>query len=115
MSLVLKPKSAQTTDTASVFGQPKAKDYRQHPHRAKSNQIKCFYIAFVHQLISQSAVQKPSLKPQTASNAGVEALKAGAAAFKERDTNLDAYKKSRYALRRTIKQAKRQYRIKIVS
>uniref|UniRef100_A0A8C7F9V4 Vitellogenin domain-containing protein n=1 Tax=Oncorhynchus kisutch TaxID=8019 RepID=A0A8C7F9V4_ONCKI len=28
---------------------------------------------FVHQLISQSAVQKPSLKPQTASNAGVEA------------------------------------------
>uniref|UniRef100_A0AAZ3R895 Uncharacterized protein n=1 Tax=Oncorhynchus tshawytscha TaxID=74940 RepID=A0AAZ3R895_ONCTS len=27
---------------------------------------------FVHQLISPSAVQKPSLKPQTASNAGVE-------------------------------------------
>jgi hypothetical protein len=26
-------------------------------------------------------------------------LKARAAAFKERDTNLDAYKKSRYALR----------------
>jgi hypothetical protein len=28
---------------------------------------------FLHQLMSQSAVQKPSLKPQTASNAGVEA------------------------------------------
>ena len=32
-----------------------------------------FIKTFVHQLISQSAVQKPSLKPQTASNAGVEA------------------------------------------
>jgi hypothetical protein len=42
-------------------------------------------------------------------------LKASAAAFKERDTNPDAYKKSRYALRQTIKQAKRQYRTKIES
>ena len=42
-------------------------------------------------------------------------LKAGAAAFKERDTNPDAYKKSRYALRRTIKQVKCQYRTKIES
>ena len=42
-------------------------------------------------------------------------LKARVAAFKERDTNLDAYKKSHYALRRTIKQAKHQYRIKIES
>jgi hypothetical protein len=42
-------------------------------------------------------------------------LKARAAAFKERETNLVAYKKSRYALRLTIKQAKRQYRIKIES
>ena len=32
-----------------------------------------FIKPFLHQLISQSAVQKPSLKPQTASNAGVEA------------------------------------------
>ena len=39
-------------------------------------------------------------------------LKFRAAIFKEQDTNPDAYKKSRYALRRTIKQAKRQYRIK---
>ena len=34
---------------------------------------------------------------------------------KERETNPDAYKKSLYALRRTIKQAKRQYRMKIKS
>ena len=42
-------------------------------------------------------------------------LKARATTFKEQDTNPDAYKKFRYALRRTIKQAKRQYRIKIES
>ena len=35
--------------------------------------------------------------------------------FKEQDTNPDAYKISCYALRRTIKQAKRQYRTKIES
>ena len=39
--------------------------------------------------------------------------RARAAAFKEWETNLDAYKKSSYALRQTIKQAKCQYRIKI--
>jgi hypothetical protein len=32
-----------------------------------------FIKPFLHLLMSQSAVQKPSLKPQTASNAGVEA------------------------------------------
>jgi hypothetical protein len=37
----------------------------------------------------------------------------GTATFKEWDTNPDAYKKFCYALRRTIKQAKRQYRFKI--
>ena len=39
------------------------------------NQIKSnvFLKPFLHQLISQSAVQEPSLKTQTASNAGVEA------------------------------------------
>ena len=44
-------------------------------HTASRVQIKSnvFILPFVHQLISQSAVQKPSLKPQTASNAGVEA------------------------------------------
>jgi hypothetical protein len=42
-------------------------------------------------------------------------LKARAAAFKEWETNLEAYKKSCYALRRTIKQAKCQSMIKIES
>ena len=37
------------------------------------NQSNVFIMPFLHQLMSQSAVQKPSLKPQTASNAGVEA------------------------------------------
>ena len=44
-------------------------------YKIKSNQM-YLYSPFVHQLISQSAVQKPSLKPQTASNAGVEARSA---------------------------------------
>jgi hypothetical protein len=39
--------------------------------------------------------------------------KARTAAFNERDSNPEAYKKFRYALWRTIKQAKRQYRTKI--
>jgi hypothetical protein len=42
-------------------------------------------------------------------------LKARVASFKERDSKPDAYKKSRYALRQTIKQAKRQIRTKIES
>jgi hypothetical protein len=42
-------------------------------------------------------------------------LKARAATFKKRETNPDTYKKSCYALRDTIKQAKRQCRIKIES
>ena len=41
-------------------------------------------------------------------------LKAGAAASRS-DTNPDAYKKSRNALRQTLKQAKHQYRTKIES
>ena len=40
-------------------------------------------------------------KPWITGNIRIE-LKARAAAFKERETNPDAYKKSRYALRRTI-------------
>ena len=56
----------------------------------------------------------PNQKPWITGNTRIE-LKARAAAFKERDTNLDAYKKSRYALRQTVKQAKRQNRIKIES
>ena len=56
----------------------------------------------------------PNQKPWIAGNIRIE-LKARAAAFKERDTNPDTYKKSCYALRRTIKQAKRQVMIKIES
>jgi hypothetical protein len=37
------------------------------------NKSNVFLKPFLHQLMSQSAVQKPSLKRQTASNAGVEA------------------------------------------
>ena len=54
----------------------------------------------------------PNLKPWMTGDIRTE-LKATAAAFKERDTIPDAYKKSCYNLRRTIKQAKRQYRTKI--
>ena len=54
----------------------------------------------------------PNQKPWITGNICIE-LKARAAAFKEWETNLDAYKKSCSALRRTIKQAKRQYRTKI--
>jgi hypothetical protein len=54
----------------------------------------------------------PNQKPWITGNILTE-LKARAAAFKERDSNPEAYKKSHYALRRTIKQAKPQYRTKI--
>ena len=56
----------------------------------------------------------PNQKPWITGNIPTE-LKGRPAAFKEQDTNPDAYKKSRYALRRNIKQAKRQYRIQIES
>ena len=56
----------------------------------------------------------PNQKPWITGNIRTE-LKGRAAAFKVRDSNPEAYKKSRYALRRTIKQAKRQYRTKIES
>jgi hypothetical protein len=51
-------------------------------------------------------------KPWITGNIRIK-LKARAATFKEQDSNMEAYPKSRYALRRTIKQAKRQYRIMI--
>ncbi|KAK6307006.1 hypothetical protein J4Q44_G00221540, partial [Coregonus suidteri] len=56
----------------------------------------------------------PNQKPWITGNIRTE-LKGRAAAFKERDSNPDAYKKSRYALRRTIKQTKSQYRTKTES
>ena len=54
----------------------------------------------------------PNQKPWITGNIRTE-LKARAAAIKERDSNPEIYKKSCYALRRTIKQAKCQYRTKI--
>ena len=56
----------------------------------------------------------PNQKPWITGNIRTE-LKGRAAAFKVRDSNPEAYKKSCYALQRTIKQAKRQYRAKIES
>ena len=56
----------------------------------------------------------PNQKPWITGNIRTE-LKARAAAFRERDSNSEAYKKSCYARKRTIKQAKRQYRAKIES
>ena len=52
----------------------------------------------------------PNQKSWMNGNIRNELIKVRAAAFKEWDSNPEAYKKSRYALRRTIKQAKRQYR-----
>ena len=56
----------------------------------------------------------PTQKPWITGSIRTE-LKARAAAFKERASNLEAYKKSCHALRQTIKQANRQYRTKIES
>jgi hypothetical protein len=56
----------------------------------------------------------PKQKPWITGNICTE-LKGRASTFKVRDSNPEAYKKSCYALRRTIKQARRQYRAKIES
>ena len=42
-------------------------------YQSNLNQSNELIKPFLHQLMSQSAIQKPSLKPQTASNADVEA------------------------------------------
>jgi hypothetical protein len=54
----------------------------------------------------------PNQNPWITGNIRTE-LKARAAAFKERDSNPEVYKKSCNALRQTIKKAKPQYRTKI--
>jgi hypothetical protein len=56
----------------------------------------------------------PNQKPWITDNICTE-LMGRAAAFKVWDSNPEAYKKSCYALRRTVKQAKRQYRAKTES
>ena len=53
----------------------------------------------------------PTLKPWITGNICTELT--AKASFKERDSNPEAYKKSRYALQRTIKKEKCQYRTKI--
>ena len=70
-------------------------------------------IGFINKCIDDVRTY-PDQKPWITGNIRTE-LKARAAAFKERDCNPEAYKKSQYALRRTIKQAKHQYRAKIES
>ena len=54
----------------------------------------------------------PNQKPWIKGNIRTE-LKGKASTFKKQDSYSEVYKKSRYALRRTIKQAKRLYRTKI--
>uniref|UniRef100_A0A8C7UDN3 ATP-binding cassette sub-family F member 3 n=1 Tax=Oncorhynchus mykiss TaxID=8022 RepID=A0A8C7UDN3_ONCMY len=44
------------------------RDILQHTHNLNTDQTNVFIKPFLHQLISQSAVQEPSIKPQTASN-----------------------------------------------
>jgi phosphorylcholine metabolism protein LicD len=56
----------------------------------------------------------PNQKPWITGNIHNK-LKGRTFAFKEQDSNPEAYKKSHYALRRTIKQANHQYRTKIES
>ena len=72
-----------------------------------------FINKYIDDVVRTSTVRTyPNQKPWITGNIRTE-LKARAAALKERDTNPDAYKKSRYALRQTIKQAKLQYRTKM--
>ena len=74
-------------------------------------------ICFINKCIDDvvpTVTVPPNQKPWITGNILTE-LKARAAAFKERDSNPEADKKSRYVLRRTIKQAKCQYRTKIKS
>ena len=70
-----------------------------------------FVIGFINKYIDDvvptvTVRTYPNQKPWITGNLRIE-LKARAAAFKEWETNPDAYKKSPYALRRPIKQAKR--------
>ena len=57
-------------NTPLIMGKTQLTFLAARLYQIKSN---VFIKPFLHQLMSQSAVQKPSLKPQTASNAGVEA------------------------------------------
>ena len=70
----------------------------------------CFINKCIDDVVPTVTVRTyPNQKPWITGNIRTE-LKGRAASFKERDSNQEAYKKSRYALRRTIKHAKCQYR-----
>ena len=69
----------------------------------------------IHDVVPTMTVRTyPNQKPWITGSIRTE-IKARAVSFKEREYNPEAYKKSRYALRRIIKQAKRQHRTKIES
>ena len=73
----------------------------------------CFINKCIYDIIPTVTVRTyPNQKPWITGNIRPE-LKTRAATFKERDSNPEAYKKSRCALWRTIKYAKRHYRTKI--
>ena len=77
--------------------------------------VTCFINKFIDNFVPTVTIRTyTNQKPWITGN-NRNKLKARAAAFKELDTNTDAYKKSHYSLRQTIKQAKRQYRTKIES
>jgi hypothetical protein len=78
------------------------------PHQSLALSISAFTVPTV------TIRTYPNQKPWIKGNICTE-LKGRAAAFKVRDSNPEAYKKSCNALRRTINQAKRQYRAKIES
>ena len=81
---------------------------RSTPHQSLASSI-----SVIDDVIPTVTVRTyPNQKPRITGNFRT-VIKGRAAAFKERDSNPEAYKKSRYALRRTIKQAKHQYRTKI--
>ena len=77
--------------------------------------VTAFINKWIKDVISTVTIRTyPNQKPLITGNIRTE-LKGRANAFKGRDSNPEAYKKSCYALRRTIKQAKRQYRTQIES
>ena len=75
----------------------------------------CFIDKCIEDVVPTVTVRTyPHDKPWITGNILTE-LKGRAAAFKERDSNTEAYEESRYALRQTIKLAKGQCRTKIES
>ena len=73
-TIVRKYKHHVTTQPSNCSGRRCVLSPRDERTLVRKVQINQMYLKpFLHQLMSQSAVKKPSLKPQTVSNAGVEA------------------------------------------